>query len=176
MIKRTAGRTAALALAILLPVLLGAAKCEEGSQHPSAPRVPEVPRQPAVPATGRATVPDPHAGDPQPSNVKERTITIRFRVGTKEQLPATVYISTVGGWVKPDHVADPVADTHTVTYTLTFDANAPVNLSIAASLTMSKGGNASWCSIEAGTYGNDGPRFTAGQTNVTCHLLIKRPQ
>lgn len=179
MTKRIVTRAAAVALAILLPVLLGAAKCEEGDTHPSAPRVPD--RQPA-PTPGRAIgtakvpqQPDPHAGDPQPSGHKERIITVQVRVGTKEQLPATVHISTVGGFVQPPTINDIIADTHRTTYTLTFDANAPTPLSVLASLVTSKGGQASYCSMEGGSYGNDGPRFTAGQNNVTCHLLVKRP-
>jgi hypothetical protein len=167
-------RITALALVVLLPVLLGAAKCEEGDTHPSAPRVPQVPRTPAAPATGRAPVPDPHAGDPQPSGRKERVITINIRVGSKEQLPATVYISTLGAAVEPPSITEPIADTHRATFTLVFDANTHGVLSITAAVITAKDGSGTWCSIEAGTYGNDPPRFAAGRRTVTCHLVIRR--
>lgn len=165
--------TTLLALAgISAMLLLGAAKCEEGDTHPSAPRQPNVrDRQPAAP---QPTVPDPHAGDPHPHEM--RNVTIKFRVGTKEQLPATVHISTLGGGVTPATKDDVIADTHQVSFTLVVDINAPTPLNIVAQLITSKGGTASWCSIDAGKYGQDGPRFTGGKTVTTCYLTIKRPQ
>jgi hypothetical protein len=63
-----------------------------------------------------------------------------------------------------------------VTVTLTFDPKAQTELSIVAQLVLSRPGKASWCGIEAGVFGNDGPRFTVDKKVTTCYLTIKRPQ
>lgn len=169
-------RIVALALASLVVLALAGAEggCEDSGQHPSMPQ-PAPPPKTGKPATpGAPAQPDPAKGDPNPHHLK--SILIRFRVGTKAQLPATIHVSTLGGGVQPDHYDAPVADTHLVTVAMLFDPEAPADLSIVAQLVTSQGGNASTCGIEAGMYGNDGPRFTAGKNVVTCYLTVNRPQ
>lgn len=173
-------KTLALLLAIVAVLVLGASKCEEGDTHPSAPRVPQQPTPGKPPAaTGRATVPqppDPHAGDPQPSRRKERVITVTVRISSKDQLPGFVHISTVGGFVDPTSFDEPIADVHRATFTMVFDAKAPTPLRVLVTLKTTRNGSGTFCSIEAGTYGNDPPRFVVDGTSVDCFLEIKRPQ
>lgn len=178
MTKRWGGRVAALLVAAVLPVALGAAKCEEGQQHPSAPRVPQQPAPPRpAPATGRATVPqqpDPHAGDPQPSGRQERTITIQVGSVEKAYLPATVLITTIG--TTPSNKDDILSSSDIATYTLTYDANGEGDVLIHVLLTMPAAGSTkSFCWIQAGGAGHDGPRYTLeGKHTLTCVLRIKR--
>lgn len=166
-------RITALALAVLLPVLLGAAKCEEGQQHPSAPRVPQVPRTPAAPATGRAPVPDPHAGDPQPSGHEERTITVRVGGTEHAFLPTRILIA--GRGTEPPSVSDVMTSDGPAIYTLTYDAKGegPVNIRVRVTPTV-RGSSSTWCEIAAGAAGNDPRRFILpDQVRLECFLTIR---
>lgn len=171
--RRAATLLAALLAVLALPGAEGG--CGGAAGRPAASRAPQ-PGAGGQPAASRPPQPDPHAGDPQPGNHKERIITINVRVSSKQGLPAVMRITTVGGWVQPGSIVEPIADTHRVTKTLTFDANAPTQLSVLVTLTLNAPASSSWCSIEAGAYGNDGPRFAADKSVVTCVIGIKRPR
>lgn len=157
-------------LAALLPVLLGAAKCEEGDQHPSAPRVPEVPRTQTVPTPGQ---PDPHAGDPQPSGHKERVISVHVGAVEAAFLPATVLIYAAGA--DPRSIEDHLTTSGVATFTLVYDANGSGDINVTVELKPARAGSKSgFCSIEAGQAGRDPARFVAGGWRANCFLRIKR--
>lgn len=173
--RRCAALLAGLAAVLLLAGAEGGCAPEEGSQHPSAPRAPDVRDAPKQQPGGGATAPDPVEGDPNPHGW--RGITVRFRIANKGQVPGEGIVTTSGGAVKPVGHHEVIGSVNTVVVTLSFDPKAPTPLVITARLSTSRPGAGNWCGIEAGTFGNDGPRFTVeDQAGVTCYLTIKRPR
>lgn len=169
-------RIVALALASLVVLALAGAEggCEDSGQHPSMPQ-PAPPPKTGKPATpGAPAQPDPAKGDPNPHHLKP--ITVRVRIGTKMQLPGSVHVSTSGGGVQPVRYDTPIADTYVVTIPMLFDPSVQADLEITVQLLITVAGSASWCGIEAGIYGNDGPRFPVNDKKVYCYLVIKRPR
>lgn len=178
MMKRWGGRLAALLVAAVLPVLLGAAKCEEGQQHPSAPRVPQQPAPPRpAPATGRATVPqqpDPHAGDPQPSGRQERVVQVFTGAWGADYLPVRVQITSLG--LQPANISDVITTSGTITFTLTYNPKDEGERHVFATFTPARrGSQKAWCSIEAGPAGNDPTRYSVpDKTHLSCYLTLRR--
>lgn len=175
MTKRWGGRLAALLLAVVLPVLLGAAKCEEGDQHPSAPRAPQQPTPGR--AVGTAKVPqqpDPHAGDPQPSGGEERIVTVFTGGWAKQYLPVSVQITAMG--MKPSNISDVITTSGIITFTLTYNPRDEGERHVIASFYPARrGSEEAWCKIEAGAAGSDPLRYnTPEKARLGCYLTLRR--
>lgn len=158
---------AILAMATLLG--LSGWACQEGDQAPNAPRAPDV-RKTIPKATGRATVPNPHEGDPQPSpSPGTRVVTISAGGVEKELWPWELSVHATG-------VAYSFDDFYVVENAPIIKIEVPNDVEATFTVEVKParaGSNRGFCWIRSPD-AHDGPRYISGGWRAQCYMRLPK--